>query len=29
MTVRQYEYLAGLIQETGRMTGGWRKSVTE
>jgi len=29
MTVRQYDYLAGLIQETGRMTGGWRKSVCQ
>ena len=29
MTVRQYDYLAGLIQETGRMTGGWRKSVSQ
>jgi hypothetical protein len=26
MTVRQYEHVAGLIQETGRMTGGWRKA---
>lgn len=29
MTVRQYEYVAGLIDETGRMAGGWRKAVSQ
>jgi hypothetical protein len=29
LTVRQYEYVAGLIQEAGAMVGGWRKSVQE
>jgi hypothetical protein len=29
MTVHQYEYLAEMIQQTGRMTGGWRKSAAE
>ena len=24
---RQYEYVSGLIDETGKMIGGWRKSV--
>ena len=26
MSVRQYEYLSEMVQETGRMVGGWRKS---
>jgi hypothetical protein len=29
VSVRQYEFLAGLINETGQMVGGWRKSVKE
>ena len=29
MTMNQYEYLAALIQETGRMAGGWRKAVKQ
>jgi hypothetical protein len=29
MTVKQYEYVAGLIQETGQMIGGWRKAVKD
>jgi hypothetical protein len=29
MTVRQYEFISGLILETGRMTGGWRKAAKQ
>lgn len=29
MSLRQYEYLAGLVEEVGRMVGGWRKSLRE
>jgi hypothetical protein len=29
ISVRQYEYLAALIQETGKMVGGWRKAARE
>lgn len=29
MSPRQYEYLARLIQEIGRMVGGWAKSLRE
>jgi hypothetical protein len=28
-SIRQYEYVAGLIDEVGRMTGGWLKSLRE
>jgi hypothetical protein len=27
--LRQYEYVSGLIQETGQMVGGWRKAAKE
>ena len=27
LSLRQYEYLAGLVEEVGRMVGGWRKSL--
>ena len=27
ISVRQYEYIAGMINEVGRMTGGWIKSL--
>ena len=26
---RQYEYIAGALDETGRMAGGWRKDICE
>jgi len=29
MTLRQYEYLSALVDETGRMVGGWLKSVKD
>jgi hypothetical protein len=29
MSARQYEYVAGLIDEVGRMVGGWAKRVRE
>jgi len=29
ITARQYEHVAGLIQETGRMTGGWLKAAKQ
>jgi hypothetical protein len=29
ISIRQYEYVAGLIDEVGRMVGGWAKSARE
>ena len=29
LSLRQYEYLAGIVEEVGRMAGGWRKSLAE
>ena len=29
ISVRQYEYVSGLVDETGRMVGGWMKSVKD
>jgi hypothetical protein len=29
ISIRQFEYVAGMIQEIGQMVGGWRKSVKE
>jgi hypothetical protein len=29
LSLRQYEYLAGLVEDVGRMVGGWRKSLGE
>ena len=29
LSLRQYEYLAGMVEEVGRMAGGWRKSLAE
>ena len=26
MTIRQYEYISGLLDETGKMIGGWKKT---
>jgi hypothetical protein len=29
ITVKQYEFVSGIIRETGQMVGGWRKAVKE
>jgi len=26
ISAKQYEYISGLLNETGKMTGGWKKS---